>query len=76
MGKKLGIRTKSYTSLLILIYLKNGPTFSLIILRDKTQRLLNFCSPAAVPTEWKVQLVMVGKTVHIGLGISSLVTWS
>ena len=24
--------------------------------RDKIQILLNFCSPAAVPTEWKVQL--------------------
>ena len=24
--------------------------------RDNMQRLLNFCSPAAVPTEWNVQL--------------------
>ena len=47
-------------------------TFSLMILRDITHRLLNFCSPAAVPTEWKVQLVTVGKTVHRGLGISVL----
>ena len=31
-------------------------TFSLMMLRDKMQMLLNFCSPAAVPTEWKVQL--------------------
>ena len=31
-------------------------TFSLIMFRDNMQRLLNFCSPAAVPTEWNVQL--------------------
>ena len=30
--------------------------FSLIMLSESTQRLLNFCSPAAVPTLWKVQL--------------------
>ena len=48
----------------------HSPTFSLMILRLITQRLLNFCSPAAVPTEWKVQLVTVGNTVHSGLGSS------
>ena len=26
-------------------------TFSLIMLRERMQMLLNFCSPAAVPTE-------------------------
>ena len=31
-------------------------TFSLTMLRERIQRLLNFCSPAAVPTEWNVQL--------------------
>ena len=67
-------------------------TFSLMIFNDKMQRLLNFCSPAAVPTEWNVQLeiflnfwtfiqilthlVTVGKTVHMGLGLASLPTWS
>ena len=39
-------------------------TFSLMMLRERMHRLLNFCSPAAVPTEWKEQLVTVGKTVH------------
>ena len=51
-------------------------TFSLMILRLITQRLLNFCSPAAVPTEWKVQLVTVGNTVHSGLGSSVREYWS
>merc|ERR1719228_848038 len=46
------------------------------MLRDKIHKLLNFCSPAAVPTEWNVQLVTVGKTVHNGLGISVLAIWS
>ena len=31
-------------------------TFSLTMLRDKIQMLLNFCSPAPVPTVWNVQL--------------------
>ena len=31
-------------------------TFSFTMLRERIQRLLNFCSPAAVPTEWNVQL--------------------
>ena len=35
---------------------KKGLTFSLTMLSERIQRLLNFCSPAAVPTEWKVQL--------------------
>ena len=35
---------------------KNWITFSLTMFRERIQRLLNFCSPAAVPTEWKVQL--------------------
>ena len=35
---------------------KNWITFSLTMLSERIQRLLNFCSPAAVPTEWKVQL--------------------
>ena len=35
-----------------------------MMLRERMHRLLNFCSPAAVPTEWKEQLVTVGKTVH------------
>lgn len=46
------------------------------MLSERIQRLLNFCSPAAVPTEWKVQEVTVGKTVHIGFGKSLLATWS
>ena len=35
-----------------------------MMLRERIQTLLNFCSPAADPTEWKEQLVTVGKTVH------------
>ncbi len=31
-------------------------TFSLMIFKERMQRLLYFCSPAAVPTVWKVQL--------------------
>ena len=34
-------------------------TFSLMMFKERIQMLLNFCSPAAVPTEWKVQLIMI-----------------
>ena len=38
-----------------------------MMLRERMHRLLNFCSPAAVPTEWKEQLVTVGKSSPTGL---------
>ena len=51
-----GLIVLQHCTLHILHHTCSSLTFSLTILSDKIQRLLNFCSPAPVPTEWKVQL--------------------